>query len=104
MRAPVEDVHHGRRQHVRTRSSKIAIKRKPERIGGSTGRSHRDGEDRIRSQPSLIFGAVEFNHLRVERALVSGVIIRKRVGNLSIHVLDRLENAFAQVAIFVAIA
>src|SRR5208282_5467450 len=45
-----------------------------------------------------------FDHLLVEPALVIGVPVRQRVGDLTIDVLHRLENSFAEKTRAVAVA
>ena len=68
------------------------------------GCRHRNRQNSVRAQAAFVLGAIEFNHLLVERALVSGIEVRQGVGNFAIHILDRLQHALAQVALLVAIA
>ena len=60
---------------------------------------------RIAFAPSRLFGlrAIQFDHFLVERALIGGIPVRQRVGDLAVHVLHRFEHAFAKKTRFVAI-
>ena len=58
--------------------------------GGSAGRGERDAQDRVRSQPRLVRGAVQIDHRPVERLLIGRVGAAKRVGDLAVDVRDRL--------------
>jgi hypothetical protein len=104
MRAAVQDVHHGRGQGVGAGAAKIAIKREFETIRGRSRRRHGNGEDCVGAETSFIFGAIEFDHFLIERALVGGIEIRQCVGDFAVNVFNGLENALAEVSFFVAIA
>ena len=65
---------------------------------------HRHGQNRVRTQTALVLRAIEFDHSAVEAALIEGVPVGQRFGDLGIDILDGLEHAFAQepVGVFVA--
>ena len=56
---------------------------------------------RIAFAPSrpLFSRAVEFDHLRVDGALVGGVQVGERVGDLAVYVLHRFQNTFAEITL-----
>ena len=61
-------------------------------------------EDRIRAKAAFVFGAIEFDHLLIKRALIGGVEIRQSVGDLAIYILNRLEHALANVGSLVVVS
>jgi hypothetical protein len=104
VRAAVQDVHHGRRKGVGARSPQVAIEGESVFGGGGAGYGHGDGQDRVRTQPAFVFGAVEFDHAGVDRALVGGIEVRKGFRDFGVHILDRIQDTLAQIAITIAIA
>ena len=48
--------------------------------------------------------AIKIDHLLIDGSLLGRVHIRERIGNLAIHVLDRIQHAFAEKAITVSVA
>ena len=104
MGAAVEDVHHGSRQGVRAGAAQIAVERHIEAQSRSARGRHRHGQNRVRAQPAFVLRAVEFDHSAVEPALVEDVPVGQGFGDFTVDVLDRLEHAFAQEAVGVAVA
>src|SRR5713101_769951 len=103
MGTTVQNVHHRYRQDVRSRATKVAVKCYLKSISARASRGHRHRENRVRPKTSLIGGAIKFDHLRVDRALIGGVHPAKGLRNLAVHVLDCLQNAFSLVALLVAV-
>ena len=104
VRAAVQDIHHRHRNRVRAGAAEIAVERQLKRPGRCASRRHRNCEDGIGSQPSLVGRAIERDHFGVERALVGGIHADERAGNLGVHVLDGFEHSLPLVALLVAVA
>ena len=100
----VEDVHHGRGQHVGVCAANVLVKRK---LGGFRS-SLRNGkgcaEDGVCAEVALVFGAVKLAHDRIDAALVVGFHADKRIGNLFVHVGNSVQRALAQITLGIAIA
>src|SRR2546422_9499324 len=99
MRAAVQDVHHRHRKYIRSCATKITVKWYLKTIRARACGGHRDGEDRIRTQASLVLCAIKFNHLGVDRTLIGSVHPAKGLRNLAVHVLDRHQHTLSFVAL-----
>src|SRR6266852_3228408 len=104
MGTSVQDVHHWDREDVRSRATKVAVECYLKSISARASRGHRHRENRVRPKTSLIGGAIKFDHLRVDRALIGGVHPAKGLRNLAVHVLDRRQHTLSFVALLVAAA
>ena len=108
VRAAVEDVHHRHGQNRGGFFRGIFRNVLVERLAGGAGRgargSHGDGENRVGAELGFVRRAVGFDHASVERALVGGIHAGDCFRDRGIHMLDRLQHAFADVAGFVAVA
>ena len=104
MRAAVQDVHHRGGQNIGAGPAEIAIERQAESGRGSSRCRHRNRQDGIGAQPALVLGAIEFDHLLVDGALVGGVHVGQGVGDFAVHIFYRLQHALAQIALLVAVA
>ena len=102
--AAIQDVHHGRRQQVGVNAAYIFIERKLSRFGGSLCSCKRNAQDRIRAEVPLVLGAVELDHGCIDRALIVRFEADKSISDLIVHMRNRLERAFAEVAFGIAIA
>ena len=70
---------------------------------GGLGDSQGDAEDGVGAEFGLGGGAVQFEHHLVDGSLLGGVHTDDRRGNHLVHVLDRLEDALAAVALGIAV-
>jgi len=104
MRAAVDDVHHWRRQHMRSDASHITIERKPARFRGSLGNGQADAENAVGPKATLIFGPVELDHYGIDLSLIFGLEAFDRFGNLAIHRIDGVVHALAAPAALIAVA
>ena len=103
MHAAVENVHHGRRQHMGIRTANVAIQRQLARLGSSTCASERSAQNGVRTQVALVRSTVDVNHFGVDSALVASVHADNGFGNFLIHMGDGLLNALAKVAALIAV-
>ncbi len=103
VRAAVEDVHHRHRNGVGSGSAEVAIERKLKRACARARRGHRNRENRVRSQPSLVRRAIQFDQPRVEPALVGCVQSDDGFRDLAIDVRNCLQHALAEELTLVAI-
>ncbi|EXI73875.1 MAG: hypothetical protein AW07_02011 [Candidatus Accumulibacter sp. SK-11] len=94
----VDDVHHRHRHLHRPRAAKVTVKRQTGLLGRRLGNRHRNREHRVRPEARLVFGAIEVNQRLVDERLFLGVETDDRLGNLGVDVLDRLQDALAEIA------
>ena len=104
MSAAVQDVHHRHGQHVRHGPAEVAIQRQAGILGGGAGDREGDRENGVRAQVTLVGCAVEIEHRVVDRDLIFGREALEPRADHFVHVLDRLEHAFAAEAFGIAIA
>ena len=104
VRATVEDVHHRNRQHAGVHSAQVTVERHLVQIRDRTRSRHRNRKNGVRAQTALVLCAIQFDHFLIERALIFGIFLNEGVRQLAVDVLDRLGNAFAQIARLVAVA
>ncbi len=104
MSAAIQNVHHRGGQDIGAGPAEIAIERQAERGRGSSRCRHRNRQDGIGAQPALVLGAIEFDHLLVDGALVGGVEVGQGVGDFAVHIFYRLQYTLALVALLVAVA
>jgi len=97
--AAVEDVHHGHRQHTSPRAPEVAIERQAHRVGRRPGHRHGGAERSIGAEVALVLGPVQVGHELVQVHLVARVLSHQRRSDPLDHVLDRLADAFAEVAV-----
>ena len=103
MGAAVDDVQHRHGQDARVRPADPAV----ERDAGVLRRRLRGGErapeDGVRAEPALRGCPVEVDHGAVDLPLVGGVTADQQVGELAVHVADRLRHALAEPGALVAV-
>ena len=68
------------------------------------GRRQRYGEQRVRAEPTLVVGAVEFDHTRVDRGNVVDSHAEQRVAQLTVDARTGTGHALAEIACRVLIA
>ena len=93
MGAAVQDVHHRHGQKAALAAAQEAIERRLLARSGCLRRRHGNGEDGVRAELRLVFRAVRFEHRAVDESL----------GERRVDVLDRLQDALAEVASLVAV-
>ena len=103
MHAAVENVHHGRRQHMGVCAANVAIQRQLARLGSGTCASERSTQNGVRAQVALVRSTVDVNHFGIDSALVASVHADNRFSNFLIHMGDGLLNALAKVAVLIAV-
>jgi hypothetical protein len=74
-----------------------------EMLGRGFGDGHGDAEDGVGAELAFVLGAVEFDHGAVDIHLIQGGQTDDRIGDDGVDVFDGLENAFAQVTVFVSV-
>ena len=60
-------------QDVGARAAEIAVERQAVIRRRRARRRHRDRENRVGSEPALGLGAIQFNHLLIEPALIGSI-------------------------------
>ena len=103
MHAAVENVHHGRRQHMGIRAANIAIQRQLARLSSGTCACERSAQNSVRTQVALVRGTVDIDHFGVDSALVASVHADNSFGNFLIHMGYGFLNALAKVAALIAV-
>ena len=104
MGATVEDVHHRSGQQAGRESAEVLVQLDAQVIGHGARGCHRDRENRVGSQLALVGRSVQLAHAAVDLALVAGVHAFEFGSDELVHVVDRFQNALADVARLVAIA
>ena len=104
VRATVDDVGHGHREHLGVRSTEVFEDRLTEGGRSGLGVGEGDGQDGVRAELGLRFGAIDVQHDAVHRELVEGVEADEFRGDLGGDVLDGLAHALAEIALLVAVA
>jgi hypothetical protein len=107
MLAAVDDVGHRRRQDevlVLVQLGDVLPHRHLADVGGSDGDRHRRAEDGVGAELRLVRGAVERDHRVVELALLERVLALEQLGDRAIDGFNRLQHAFAEINLLVAVA
>ena len=104
MGAAVDDVHHRHRQAAGAYAADIAIERQGGLLCRRLGDGQADAKDGVGTQAPLVLRTVEGNHGLVDQALLVGLHAREGIEDLVIDAVDRGHDAFAEVAILVAVA
>ena len=104
MRSAIENVHHGGGERVGSGAAEVAVQRHLVAFGGRAGGCHGDCQNCVCAQARFIFGAVEIDHFPIKRPLIEGIDVGQSFGDLTIHVLDCLEDALAQKTVLVFVA
>jgi len=102
--AAVDHVHHRHRQRHRARTTDIAIQRQTGFFSSSLGYSHRNSQDGVGAQTTLVVGAVQIDHGLVDESLVGSVEANDGFADFGVDVFNGFQNTLAQIAGFVAIA
>jgi len=100
----VDDVGHGDGEQGGMRSAQVLVQRHAEELGGGAGAGHGDAEDGVGAELGLVLGPVEVDHGAVDVDLLERVETADLAGDGRVDVLDGLEHALSQVALFVAVA
>ena len=89
---------------MRRSAANVTVQRQAGGFGGGLGHGQRHTENSVGAEPALVLRAVEFDQRLIDAALILGFHVAQRVVDLSIDRLDRLGDAFAEIAALVAIA
>ena len=104
VRAAVDDVHHGNGQHLGVGAADVFVKRQTECIGGCVCDCEGNTEHGVGTELALVGCAVEGEHGFVDRELVAGVEADEFGSDDVVDIVDRFQDALAEVAGFVAVA
>jgi hypothetical protein len=104
VRPAVDDVHERDGQHVRLLPADPPVEGYARLGRRRLGDRERDAEHRVGAQARLVGGAVQLEQEPVDGGLVARVGPRERGPDLALDVLDRLEDALAQVGARIAVA
>ena len=100
----VDDVHHWNWKSVSVATTDVAVERQTECVGSGFGSGERNTKDGVGTELALSGSAIESDHLVVEGALIEHTITLECGSDDGVDILNSLQNAFAQVAVLVAIA
>src|SRR5215218_6180146 len=104
MLTAVEDIHHRDGERAGIGSAEVAVQRQTCLFSGGPGDGERHAQDRVGAEAALVARAVGLAHDAVDGDLLEGVHADDDFGDLFIHVVDGFENAFAAIALAIAIA
>ena len=82
----------------------IAVQRQTKGVGSSFGNCQAGSQDGIGAQFGFVGGAIQVKHRHIEGFLFNCILTHQGFGNLVIDILNGFENAFAEIAGFIAIA
>jgi hypothetical protein len=103
VRTTVQDVHQGHRHRARQRAAQVPVQGESTVDGGGTSDGHRDTEDGVRPQLSLVWRPIEVDHRPVDLHLVDCVHTEQRRSNLVGDVLHGLHGSLSAVARRIAV-
>ncbi len=82
----------------------ILVEGDAEEVRGGASDGHRHAENGVGAELGLVLGPVEVDHRTIDVHLLEGVEAADLRGDSRVDILDGLENAFAEVALLVAVA
>ena len=103
VRTTVDDVHHRNGEALCVCTTNVAIEGHTELGSSSVSGCERNAKNSVCTEVALGLGTVEFNHSLIYAHLVEYVHTDNSGSNLVIYVSNGFQNAFAEVATFVAI-
>ena len=86
MRPTVKHIQHRNRQHVGIRTTHVAVQRQIGMAGGRLCNGQTNAQQGIRTETSLVAGAVEVDLELVDTALLERILTGYSLGDLPIHV------------------
>ena len=103
MRAAIDDVHHRRRQNAGIGSTHISVEGHSRALGSSFCKCHGDAQNRIRAEAGLVFRSIQIDHQHVDHALFGCVQTSQFVEDFTIHGVNGLQHALAEITRLVPI-
>ena len=85
-------------------ATEVSVKWKLSRSSCSVSNSKRNAENSVCAEATLVWSAVKLDHSEVKAALILCIPTNNKVADLSVDVLNCLQNALAQVTALVAVA
>ena len=104
MHAAIHDVHHRHRQSAGGGAADVAVERRLLGGGRGFGDRERHAENGVGAEPAFVRSAVERDQRFVDLGLRLGLHAAKRVIDLAVDRIDRLQDALAAVTRLVAVA
>lgn len=110
MLTAIDDVHHRSGQNewclvgLAHQTRNVPIKRDVAGECRGAGDGHGNTENRVRSEPPFVWCVIEFNHSPIDATLIHNIHSAQCACDFSLDVSNRLENAFAPIAFWVAVA
>ena len=104
MLTAVDDIHHGCRQNVSTRAAQIAVEWLVRKHSRRLGGCQRNAQHGIGAQVLFVGGSIKITKHGIDTALIASIGPNERVSNFRVDVIDGMEDTFAHVLGFVAIA
>ena len=99
MGAAVDDVHHGRGQHLGVDAAQVLVQGQAQVFAGGTGAGHGHAQHGVGAQTALVVGAVQVDEGVVQLHLLQGVQAQQGVSDLAVDVLHGLGHALAAVTL-----
>jgi hypothetical protein len=104
VRAPVQHVHEGHREHTRAGTAEVLVERQARIVGGRARHRQRDTEDRIGAESGLVGRAVQLQQGAIYGRLLGRVHALDLGRNGLDHVLHGAADTLAEIARRVAVA
>ena len=103
MRATIDHIHHWNRHGHRASATDVTVQRQACVFSRGTRHSHRHCQHRIGAQTAFVIGAVQVQHHLVDVSLFRRIQTNQGLSDFAVDIVNRLQNAFAQVTAFIAI-
>src|SRR5271166_1311265 len=104
MGAPVDDVHHGNRQHFGVRATQVTEQRKIKLGGGGVRNRQRNSKNRVCAKFLFVGGTIQRNHRAIYSDLIERVHAGNGFGDLVFDVVYSFQYTFAEILVFLAVA
>ncbi len=104
VRPAVQDVHHRHRQQMGVAPADVAVQGLSKRNRSGAGDGFGDRQNRVRTQPRLVLGAVQRDERLINCPLGHGIPGAQMFGYRPRNICHGLQNALAAVTLLVAVA
>ena len=104
MGAPVDNVHHGNRQHFGVGTTQVTEQWKTKLGGSGVCNRQRNSKNRVSAKFLFVGGTVERNHRTIDSDLIESIHAANDFGDLVFDIIDRFQYPFAEILVFLAVA
>ena len=103
MSTTIDHIHHGNGHGHRASATNVTVQRQACVFSCGARHCHRHCQHGIGAQTALVIRAVQVQHHLVDVSLLRRVQTDQGLSDFAVDIVNRLQNAFAQVTAFIAI-